>query len=40
MYVEPTITDYGDVLDVTAAIDDLGPEDGASKAHPGPPHHS
>lgn len=40
-YVTPTVTDYGNLADLTAATDFAGPEDGGMKVHTPPvPHHS
>ena len=40
-YVPPTVIDYGNLTDLTAATDFVGPEDGAAKTHtPITPHHS
>lgn len=41
-YVTPTVTDYGSLADLTAAVDFAGPEDGGMKLpNPAPvPHHS
>jgi hypothetical protein len=37
-WISPTVKDYGTLLELTAAIDFRGPEDGASKL--AGPHHS
>ncbi|MFL5866377.1 MAG: hypothetical protein ACJ766_04670 [Thermoleophilaceae bacterium] len=37
-YIKPTVTDYGNLVDLTAATDYVGPEDGANKLIL--PHHS
>jgi hypothetical protein len=37
IYEKPSITDYGTIRDLTAALGFFGPEDGASKMIP--PHH-
>jgi hypothetical protein len=37
-WTTPTVKDYGTLLELTAAIDFRGPEDGASKL--AGPHHS
>lgn len=39
-YVRPTVTDYGTLSDLTAAVDFRGPEDGGVKTNPPQPHHS
>jgi hypothetical protein len=36
-YVTPTVTDYGTLVDLTAATEPHGHEDGCGKAH-GNPH--
>lgn len=37
-FVLPTVTDYGNLAELTAAVDFAGPEDGALKT--AGPHHS
>ena len=36
VYVPPTVTDYGSLVDLTAAHHSAGAEDGHMKSHPPP----
>ena len=39
-YTKPSVTDYGNLVDLTSATDFAGPEDGATKLELVIPHHS